>query len=312
LVFNKTGLVKNNLYVTGFPWSPVYLLASEHPVIFEAGFCCMGRHYEKNIIEILLGKKPEMLFITHVHYDHCGAAAYLKKAFKGLRIGASERASEIIQRPNAQTLMASLSENVIKLIENTYGVDNDMLIRDQFKPFNIDKVLEDGQIIDFKNNLSVRVIATPGHTRDMLSYYIPEKKILIATETAGCMSHTGAIVTEFLVDYDAYITSLKRLAELEVDVLCQGHHFVFTGNDVGDHFKRSITSAERFRETVEKFLRLEDGSVEKVVTLIKAQEYDPNPGPKQPEKAYMLNLRKRVAHLAELLEAKNLVRMHNE
>ncbi|MCX5814071.1 MAG: MBL fold metallo-hydrolase [Proteobacteria bacterium] len=304
MIFNKTGLVKDNLYVTGFPWSPVYLLVSEHPVIFEAGFCCMGRHYEKDIIEILHERKPEMLFITHVHYDHCGAASYLKKVFEGLKIGASGRASEIIQRPNAQALMVNLSENVIKLIENMDDVNNDILVRDQFEPFHVDTLLEDGQIIDFKNGLSVHVFASPGHTRDMLSYYIPEKKFLIATETAGCMSHTGAIVTEFLVDYDAYITSLRRLAELEVDVLCQGHHFVFTGSDVKKHFEKSIISAEKFRETVEDFLRLEDGSVERVVSLIKAQEYDLNPGPKQPEGAYMLNLRKRVAHLAERLEAK--------
>jgi 2-aminobenzoylacetyl-CoA thioesterase len=304
LIFNKTGLVKDDLYVTGFPWSPVYLLTSEHPVIFEAGFCCMGRHYEKDIVKLLHEKKPEMLFITHVHYDHCGAATYLKNVFEGLKIGASRRASEIIQRPNAQALMVNLSENVIKLIENMDSVNNEMLVRDQFEPFYVDTILEDGQIIDFENGLSVHVIASPGHTRDMLSYYIPEKKFLIATEAAGCMSQTGSIITEFLVDYDDYITSLKRLANLEVDVLCQGHHFVFTGSDVKEHFERSIISAEKFKETVEGLLKSEDNSIEQVVSMIKAQEYDPNPGPKQPEKAYLLNLRKRVGHLAEKIGAK--------
>jgi 2-aminobenzoylacetyl-CoA thioesterase len=304
LIFNKTGLVKDNFYVAGFPWSPAYLLDSEHPVIFEAGFCCMGGHYEKDIAELLHGKKPEMLFITHVHYDHCGAASYLQKAFDGMAIGASRRASEIIQRPNAQKLMVSLSENVIKLIENMDNINNKILLRDQFEPFRVNMILEDGQIIDFQNGLSVHVIATPGHTRDMLSFYVPEKKLLIATETAGCMSLTGHIITEFLVDYDLYITSLKRLASLEVDVLCQGHHFVFTGRDVREHFERSIISAERFKETVEELLQSEGASIEKVVSMIKAKEYDTNPGPKQPVGAYLLNLGKRVSHLAERLKAK--------
>jgi 2-aminobenzoylacetyl-CoA thioesterase len=304
LIFNKTGLVKDDLFVTGFPWSPVYLLSSEKPVLFEAGFNCMGRYYEKDIMEILSGRNPELLFMTHVHYDHCGAASYLKKVFDGMKIGVSRRASEIIKRPNAQELMVNLSENVIKIIENMDCINNEMLIRDKFEPFKVDMILEDGQIIGIHDGLSVHVLASPGHTRDMMSFYVPEKKLLIATETAGCMSHTGAIVTEFLVDYDLYIASLKRLASLEVDVLCQGHHFVFTGRDVGKHFERSIISAEKFRETVERFLWLEDGSIEKVVALIKAREYDPNPGPKQPEGAYLLNLRKRVAHLAERNETK--------
>lgn len=307
MIFNKTGLVKDNLYVTGFPWSPVYLLFSEKPVLFEAGFCCMGRYYEKDIMEILSGRKPEALFMTHVHYDHCGAASYLKKAFDGMEIGASLRASEIIKRPNAQKLMVNLSENVIKLIESMNSINKEMLVRDKFLPFNVDMVLKDGQVIGLHNGLSVHVIASPGHTRDILSFYVPEKKILIATETAGCMSRTGTIITEFLVDYDLYIKSLKRLASLEVDVLCQGHHFVFTGSDVREHFERSIVSAEKFKETVEKLLHTEDGSVEQVVSMIKAQEYDLNPGPKQPERAYLLNLRTRVTHLAERIKAKENV-----
>jgi glyoxylase-like metal-dependent hydrolase (beta-lactamase superfamily II) len=299
LIFNKTGLVKDNLYVTGFPWSPVYLLSSEKPVIFEAGFSCMGRYYENDIMEILIGRKPEILFMTHVHYDHCGAASYLKKAFNGMKIGASRRAAEIIKRPNAQSLMTDLSENVIKIIESMDGINNEILVRDEFEFFDVDMILEDGQIINVDNGLSVYVLATPGHTRDMLSFYVPEKKLLIATETAGCMSHTGSIVAEFLVDYDLYIKSLKQLSSLEVDVLCQGHHFVFTGNDVKKHFEQSIISAEKFKETVERLLQSEAGSIERVMSIIKAKEYDPNPGPKQPEKAYLLNLRKRVAHLAE-------------
>lgn len=302
MIFNKTGLVKDNLYVTGFPWSPVYLLSSENPVIFEAGFSCMGRYYEKDIAEILSGRKPEILFITHVHYDHCGAASYLKETFNGMQIGASLRAAEIIKRPNAQDLMVNLSENVIKIIENMDGINNEILIRDKFEPFKVDMILEGGQIINLNNGLSVHILATPGHTRDMLSFYVPEKKLLIATETAGCMSHTGRIVTEFLVDYDLYIKSLKQLASLEVDILCQGHHFIFTGNDVGKHFEQSIISAEKFKETVEGLLKSEAGSIERVVSVIKTKEYDPNPGPKQPERAYLLNLRKRVAHLAERIE----------
>jgi 2-aminobenzoylacetyl-CoA thioesterase len=307
LIFNKTGLVKDNLYVTGFPWSPVYLLSSKDPVIFEAGFSCMGRYYEKDISQILSGRKPEMLFMTHVHYDHCGAASYLKETFEGMEIGASRRAAEIIKRPNAQNLMVNLSENVIKIIENMDGINHEMLLRNKFEPFKVDVILEEGQVIVLHNGLSVYVFATPGHTKDMLSFYVPEKKLLIATEAAGCMSHTGHIVTEFLVDYDLYIKSLKRLASLEVDVLCQGHHFVFTESDVRKHFEQSIISAEKFKETVEGLLKLEDGSIEQTVSIIKAQEYDPNPGPKQPERAYLLNLRKRVSHLAERIEAKEYV-----
>ena len=301
MIFNKTGLVENNLYVAGFPWSPIYVLAGEQPVIFEAGFYCMGKIYENDIKRFLPGKTPKTLFLTHVHYDHCGAAAYLKRVFPVMNIAASKRASEIIQRPNARKLMTELSRNVLELINKMGTVDNKFLIRDPFEAFEVDTIINDGQVINLDSGESVHVFSTPGHTRDMMSYYMPEKKILIATEAAGCMGYTGRIITEFLVDYDVYVNSLKRLASLDVEIFCQGHHFVFTGEDVKKHFESSIKAAEDFRNNAEGLLKSENGSIDRVVSLIKSEEYDTNPGTKQPEQAYLINLRMRVAHLAERL-----------
>lgn len=301
MIFNKTGLVKNDLFVAGFPWSPVYVFAGEQPVIFEAGFYCMGKVYERDIKTFLSNKTPETLFLTHVHYDHCGAASYLKSVFKGMKIALSKRASEIIKRPNAQKLMVELSENVLHMIDKMETVDNKLLIRDAFEIFEADIIVYDGQTIHLEGDIDVNVIATPGHTRDMMSFYIPQKKILIATESTGCMGNTGRIITEFLVDYDGYMNSLKHLASLDIDVLCQGHHFVFTGEDVKRHFDNSIRAAIAFKEHVEYLLKKENGAIERVVSKIKSEEYDTNPLVKQPEQAYLLNLKMRITHLAERL-----------
>lgn len=301
MIFGEKGFVKNDLYVTGFAWSPAYLVDAHVPVIFESGFHCMGRVYERDIKAVIQNKRPAYLFITHVHYDHCGATSYLKEAFPGMRIAASQRAAEIIGRPNAQALMRALSKNAYSIISSKDIVDRNMLIEDDFQPFNVDIILKDMDVIDICNGITVQVFETPGHTRDMLSYYIPEKRILVATESTGCRSQTGHIITEFLVDFDKYMASIIRLSQLDIEVLCQGHHFVFTGDDVRRHLEQSLESAERFRDNVIGFLKAKGGSIDQVVEIIKAMEYDTNPGPKQPEKAYLINLRTRVAYLAERL-----------
>jgi len=298
LILRRTGPVSKRLHVTGFAWSPCYLYNGEHPVLFEAGFHCAGALYVRDIREVLGSRQPEILFLTHVHYDHSGAAAYLKKTFPGIKIAASPKAGEIMKRPNAVELMARLSRNMITLAERIEGIDASLLIREPFEPFDIDMFLEDGQVVTLGQDLEVRVLATPGHTSDLLSYYIPREKVLVATEAAGLLWQNGAIGTEFLVDFDLYMDSLRRLASLDVDILCQGHHFVLMGDQVREFLEASIEAAVRFRSEVEELLAENEGSVDRVVELMKVKEYDINPGVKQPEAAYLLNLRARVRHLA--------------
>lgn len=282
----------------------MYLLAIAEPVLFEAGFYCAGRLYEEAIRGIVDGRTPRILFLTHVHWDHCGATTYLKKVFPGLKVAASRRSAEIVKRPNAQTLMARLSQDVIPLVARIDGIDGAQLITDAFEPFKIDIILEDGQVIDIGSGLTVQVHATPGHTRDMFSYYIPEQRILFATEAVGVLDQANQVITEFLVDYDMYIASLKRLAAFDIDILCQGHHFVFTGDDVKRFFDCSLEAADAFQEDVKRLLKSEGGSVERIVQLIKAKQYDTNRGVKQSEQAYLLNLTTRVANLAKRLEGR--------
>lgn len=280
----------------------MYLLVTEEPVLFEAGFHCAGHLYEKDIKSVLNGRNPKTLFLTHVHWDHCGSTTYLKKSFPGLMAAASRRSADIVKRPNAQELIKKLNQDVTSLVARVNGVDRSILIKVPFEPFDIDIILEDGQILDIGNGLTVKVIATPGHTRDMFSYYIPEKRILFATESAGVLDQANQLIPEFLVDYDLYLESLKKLKSLDVDVLCQGHHFVFVGDDVEKFFDRSLKAAENFQNEVQELLRSEKGSIERVVHLIKARQYDTNKGVKQSEKSYLLNLTARVTHLANKLK----------
>ncbi len=301
MIFGETGYVEKGLYVLGIPWAPSYLLDCSRPVLFEAGFSCLGRLYEDDIRGVLKERKPEMLFLTHVHYDHCGAVAYFKKVFPGIKVAASLKSAGIIKKPSAQKLMKDLSSNIIPHVAAVKGINPNKLLYGPFEPFEVDVILENGQVIQLAEDINVEVISATGHTRDQLSFYIPERKILFATESVGNLDRIGQIIPEFLVDYELYIANIKRLSMLDVEILCLGHQFVVLHSDVGKFFSQSLKEAERFKKRVEKLLIEENGVIDQVVTYIKNEEYDINPGPKQLEQAYLINLTTRVTHLAKKL-----------
>jgi glyoxylase-like metal-dependent hydrolase (beta-lactamase superfamily II) len=145
MIVSTTGHVDRDFHVTGLAWSPAYLLNGATPVLFEAGFYSMGPLYARDIRKVTGTKDPSHLFLTHVHYDHCGAAAYFRKVFPGITICASKRASEILRRPNAIELMTSLSRNFTRLAEASPDIDGSAILRSSFEPFAIDRVFENEQ-----------------------------------------------------------------------------------------------------------------------------------------------------------------------
>lgn len=291
MIFNRTGEVRDGFFVTGWSHNPIYLLKSEHPVLFDGGLALLGQVYRDAITSVLDGDFPRMVFITHVHFDHCGAVPFLKKAFPGLKAAASQKAKDILSRPNALTLIRKLSESAGDILSE---FPEERLCREPFDPFEIDRIVKDGDEVDLGEGLTVQVLASPGHTWDFMSYYVPEKKILIASESAGCALSSGYISADGLADYGVYLGSLKRLASVGASILCQGHRYVYVDEDVEAFFQRSLQTALEFKAKVEEYWLKERGDLHRVVQRIKSVEYDPLPMPKQPEPAFVINLEARI------------------
>jgi hypothetical protein len=102
------------------------------------------------------------------------------------------------------------------------------------------------------------------------------------------------ISTDSLTDFGVYLNSLKRLASLDAQILCQGHRYVYLDEDVPRFLQRSIQAALEFKAMVEEYWVTENADLHRVSAMIKKVEYDPLPSPKQSEAAYLINLEARV------------------
>jgi glyoxylase-like metal-dependent hydrolase (beta-lactamase superfamily II) len=159
--------IKDNLYSLGPAELPVYLVDGENPALFDAGVSILGEYYVDRIREILGGRTLKYLFLSHVHFDHCGATGLIKQAYPDVVVCASGISAEIIGKPSALTLIGKL--NALP------GSSATQL----FIPFTINRILREGEKLRLGNQLTVEVISAPGHTRDLLAYYIPERRTLI-------------------------------------------------------------------------------------------------------------------------------------
>ncbi len=291
MIIREIGKISEGFYVIGTPEIPVYLLDGPEPVLFDAGFTALAQHYEAGIKEILGNRTPAYLFLTHSHFDHVGAASHFKKVWPTLQIGGSERCREILLKQSAIQLISALSREGTKTLKNM-GIHP--LHEGAFEPFDLDILIKPDQRFELPAPITVTALNTPGHTWDFMSYWIPEKKILIASEAVACYENNGYIQPEFLVDFDAYLDSLGKIKKLGATILCAGHYAVFTDQDAQGHICASVQAANQYLTTTEGFLVQEKGDIDRTVSRVKAGEWDNREWPKQPESAYLLNTRQRV------------------
>ncbi len=307
MIIKETGKISDDFYVVGPPTVPVYLLTGPVPVLFDGGFTALAYQYEDGIKEILGKNEPIYLFLTHSHFDHVGAVGYFKKIWPKLKICGSLRCHEILQKQSAIQLITNLN---IEGTKNLKKMDVHPLNEHVFEPFELDILIKPDKKIELSCNISVIAFNTPGHTWDFMSFWIPEKKILIASEAVACYNNNGYLQPEFLVNFDAYLESLRKIKNLGATILCAGHNAVFTNGDAIDHIQSSVKAANDYLIMAEGFLIQEKGDIKRVAFRIKALEWDNRPWPKQPETAYLLNTRQRVKIIWDRMNNNNASRVH--
>ena len=104
--------------------------------------------------------RPVAILLTHGHFDHIEAMDALKRDWQ-VPVYASEEEKEILQDPGANLSV--------------------MMTRGGFRA-EADCYFRDGDVLELAG-FSLQVIATPGHTKGSVCFYLPEEKILFSGDT---------------------------------------------------------------------------------------------------------------------------------
>ncbi len=292
------GQISDQITAVPNSWYPVFIVRGDKKsMMIDAGVNLLGPRYLEALGEVMGNPGLlDYLFLTHSHYDHIGAAAYLKRRLPHLKIGAHEKVGDLLRKPSVLTMMNRLSDNHVQLLKYNKAAEDLTLAG-----FEIDVTLKQGDAFDL-GGLTCEVYETPGHTRDSLSFYLPEIKTLFPGEASGVLQgKTGsAVQVEFLSSCDDYIGSLKSLMELKPERICLGHGWVLTGSDATDYLRRSLAETFRYRALIEEYLDAAGGDVEKAIRNMAHDEYDVKGGIYQDRAAYLTNLSAQIKHIAGL------------
>ncbi|MCX7816529.1 MAG: MBL fold metallo-hydrolase [Syntrophales bacterium] len=295
MIRESKGEIVPGLYAIGIPDLPAYLIVGKEPTLFDGGITFMGPTYI-NDLRKLLGDERRLLYniLTHSHFDHAGTTPFLKRKIPRMKVAAHSLVASTLRKKSAVDLIRSLSSEFEVKYRDFIGDENV-----SFSEVDVDITLEDGMTIYLGGGVEILVIATPGHTRDSMSYYILPFKALVTGEAIGVFDKNYSIQPEFLTSYKNYLASLERLAQLDLEIIMMSHYFVLTGEDAREYIPRSIEATKRFRDRIERALKANGGNQEAVVRKIYEEDFIGTGAVMQEERPYLLNLQAKVRCIAE-------------
>jgi glyoxylase-like metal-dependent hydrolase (beta-lactamase superfamily II) len=196
----------------------VYLIGMDgRAAIVDAGCGNHGARLAENIHAC--GISPDQvdyLLITHCHFDHTGGAEDLRTRFN-CTVATHERDAAALENGDS-----------IRTAAHWYGTT--------MKPIAVDLKFRANRSQIALGNRQVEAIHTPGHTPGSVVYLVESdgQRVLFGQDVHGPLHD------DFASDEKAYRQSLARMAELEADILCEGHFGIFRGADKVRDFIRSF------------------------------------------------------------------------
>jgi glyoxylase-like metal-dependent hydrolase (beta-lactamase superfamily II) len=199
--------VSQDVYIVGgadlsHPYDcSVYLVdGGEEMVLIDTG---AGEGFELIVDNIRsLGLRPDKLkavIATHSHIDHIGALFRFREEY-GVEVIAHELDTEAIE-----TGIGSGAEY--------YGVS--------YQPCKVDVILRGSEETVGCGHHDLKVIHIPGHTPGSIAVYLDAgTRILFGQDVHGPYLLKGS-------NTDQAKISLRRLADLDADILCEGHFGVY-------------------------------------------------------------------------------------
>lgn len=187
-----------------------------------------------NIVDYLnsSGRKIEeidLLAHTHCHPDHIGSSPAIREA-SGCRVAAHGFAKPWIEDVDLQ-YRERPTGTFYTLVSGSV---------------RIDRILNDGDSLDLGEGQSLTVLHTPGHSRDSVSFFHDQEKVLFTGDTIPVPDERPVYD-----DVLALIGSIRKLQALKgIEVLCSSWLEPKYGDDAYGEMEKSLEYIQHLHEIV--------------------------------------------------------------
>lgn len=169
---------------------------------------------------------PDIVIITHSHWDHCQAIPALRKQAvklgRKIEVMASEKAIPLLEDQSWSKLDC---QNIIDVIP-----------------------LKEGDRIDL-GRITLRIFDVPGHCKDHIAILDDANKNIFVGDAIGCKLDDSVFIPPFFLpfwDRDAYYATIDKLKRIDYETLCLAHYGCIHGDEAKTILDESVVTYEKW------------------------------------------------------------------
>ncbi|MCX5654013.1 MAG: MBL fold metallo-hydrolase [Planctomycetota bacterium] len=255
LIMDPPVAVTPNLVMLGTNEYPLFLYKGEREgTIFEGGVGAMGPLALEQMLGLGIGRDfVKRVVITHAHPDHVMAVPMFRQVFPAVEVLASEASARTLSAAKAIAFFRQVDETLTGSLEKAGRITEEhrprVPVGDQIV---VDRTLKEGDMVAVDASVALRVLETPGHSECSLSFYEPAAGLLIISDATGYyMPQDHAWWPNYFSGYEAYVASIRRLADLKADVVCLSHNGAITGAEaVRAYFQGALAATQQYHDRI--------------------------------------------------------------
>jgi len=254
LIQNPPARLTDQLWMLGTTAYPLYFFRGEHEgAIFEGGTSAICPLLAEQIEHLGVGSDfVKQVIVTHAHPDHVMAVPLLREMFPGVAVLASPQAAQTLASEKAVSLFCQVDEALTAALLKAGAIAAEHRREPPAqKHIPVDRLIREGDTIQVEQT-AFQVLETPGHSDCSLSFYEPVARILLVSDATGYyLPEHDYWWPNYFAGYAAYLGSMRRLAELDVEVLCLSHNAaVRRAADVQSYLRRAIAATEQYHQRI--------------------------------------------------------------
>jgi len=207
----NTYLIDSILFGTEKSMACYLVKGTKKNVLIDASGKSEGRRIAKKLLSMDL--KPDILIITHSHWDHAGGASKLVKKFPNIEIMVHKSGIDSIANPNEfNKWFPQYSSNL--------------------EPINDSIPLDDGDIIDIGDS-ELKILSTPGHTNCSICILDNNNNNLFTGDSIGYKLSEEVFLGPIMPpEYSEknLMNTFNKLKKINFSTVSMAHFGYITGN----------------------------------------------------------------------------------